>query len=496
MGKSTIMREVAYRLEKEGQLGASYFFIRSDVGALGSTLNVFPTIAFQLASSQSSLRPYIAKATREFMKSESRSIKEQLETLILGPLAAAQGDAPNTPEEPIVIVIDALDEASGDLDDFLKALEELVEKQHRFRILISTRPESPIMHALNKADIKSSARRVEMERIDQTVVDGDIRRFFKAAFDNLRWRDELYSVHPDAIELLTKRAEGLFIYARTVINHLSFSVNTPEKAVHRLSAILGDTRGHSGLSALDKLYMFVLENAYDGEDMRIPSVRKRVIAVLAGLVILQDQVTIKVLAPLMGMTEDDAARTIEELRSIVTCSGPDLRNDVIRPLHLTLREFLVDEGRCKNRDFLIDRQLHHRNVAKSCLRIMNEALHRDMCQLGDAFKDEVEELDKIVHEHVPPHVQYACVFWSAHAVENEPTTEMRQLLGMFCEEKLLQWIEAMSLMNRLYLAIQILLAMHSWTKVCVLPRSSMRPLTCVYLTLGTRGIWLYFNPRL
>jgi hypothetical protein len=302
------------------------------------------------------------------MKSESRSPKEQLESLILVPLTAAQAESAY-PSEDIVVVLDALDEASGDLITFLKQLKELIDKQHRFRILITTRPESPILHDLSKAGISASARRVDLEHIDRDVIDGDIRRFFEAGFDDLRWRDELCSVHPNAIELLTKRAEGLFIYARTVINHLS--VSKPETAMHRLSTILNDAHGPTGLSALDKLYMFVLENANSEEDMKIPGVRKRITAVLAGLVVLQDQVTIKVLAPLMGVSEDDALRTVEELRSIISFSALDLRKDIIRPIHPTLREFLVDKERCKNPDFLVDRQLHHRNVAESCLRIMN-----------------------------------------------------------------------------------------------------------------------------
>jgi hypothetical protein len=466
MGKSTIMREVAYRLEKEGRLGASYFFVRSDAGAVGSTLSVFPTIAFQLASSQSGLRPYIAKAAREYIKSESRSIKEQLEALILEPLSAAQAEVAYPSEEPIVVALDALDEASGDLSSFFEMLKALVDKQPCFRILITTRPEPPILRALGKAGIIESAQRVEMELIDRSVVDGDIRRLFTAEFDKLDWKDELRSKHPNAIELLTERAEGLFIYAKTVTRQLN--CKTQEVSVQMLNAILDGGAGTTGMAALDELYAFVLKNAHDEGAMKIRGVRARVTAVLAGLVILQDQVTIKVLAPLMGVSEDDAVRTVEELRSIVICSGPDLKEGIIRPLHLTLREFLVDKERCKNPDFLIDRQLHHLNVAESCLRIMNKALHPDMCKLGDASKDEVEDLARIVNEHVPPHVQYACAFWFAHAVENEPNAEVQRLLCVFCKEKLLAWVEVMSLMNRLHLAMQILLTMHSWAKVRVL----------------------------
>jgi hypothetical protein len=403
------------------------------------------------------------------MKSESRSLKEHLETLILAPLTAARGDTSNPPEKPVVIVVDALDEASGDLDSFLKALKDLVDKQPRFRILITTRPESPILHALSKADISASARGVDLERIDREVVDRDIRLFLHTSFQDLRWRHKLLSAHPNAVDLLMVKAERLFIYAKTVTRYLD--CKTPEVSVRRLSATLDGGAGATGMSALDELYASVLRNAYDDDAMNVPDVHARVTAVLAGLVIFQDQVTINVLAPLMGVTEDDAVRTVEELRSIVTCSGPDLRKDIIRPLHLTLREFLVDKERCKNRDFLIDRPLQHRNFAESCLRIMNEALHRGMCQSGDAFKNGVGDLANSVNEPVPPHVQYACVFWFAHAVKNEPSPAVRQLLGVFCKEKLLSWVEAMSFMKRLRQAIQILLTMYSWTKVSVLLRT-------------------------
>jgi hypothetical protein len=479
MGKSTVMREVAYRLEQKGQLGASFFFVRSGAGALGSMHNVFPTIAFQLAIFQSALRPYIANAARKYMTCGSgpRSTKEQLETLILAPLSAAQAGDAYPSEKPIVVILDALDEASGDLHSFLEVLRKLVNKKYRFRILISTRPEAPVLHVLRKAAISPSARRAYLDHIDRNVVDRDIRLFFHTNFQELRWRNELLSAHPNAVDLLTEKAEGLFIYARTVINHLDHNVR--DISMRRLNAITDGGEGATGVSALDELYASVLQNAYDDDAMSVAEIHARVTAVSAGLVILHDQVTINVLAPLMGVSEEDTVRTLEDLRSIISCSGPDLRRDIIRPLHQTLREFLVDKERCKNRDFLIDRQLHHRNVAESCLRIMIEELHRDMCQLGDAFKDEVKELEKIVNERLPPHVQYACVFWFAHAMENEPSAEVRRLLGVLCKEKLLQWIEAMSLINQLRLAIQILLTMHSWTKVSALLLGTMRSLTCV-----------------
>jgi hypothetical protein len=326
-----------------------------------------------------------------------------------------------------------------------------------------------------------------MDRIDRAVVDSDIQQFFEAGFNKLRWRDDLRSAHPNAIDLLTKKAEGLFIYAKTVTRHLDCKAR--EVSVRRLNAIIDGGKSTTGTSALDELYASVLQNAYDEDAMNTPNLHARVIAVLAGLVVLQDQVTIKVLAPLMSVSEDAAVSTVEELRSIITCSGPDLRKDIIRPLHLTLREFLVDKERCRNSDFFIDRQLHHSNVAEASLRFLIKELHRNICRLGDALLYKVKDLAGIVHERIPPHVQYATTFWSAHAVESEPSAEMQRLLRIFCKEKLLPWIEAMSLMNRLRLGMHILLTMHSWTKVIVFLFGIMRPLTCVYLRLGSCGFW-------
>ena len=113
--------------------------------------------------------------------------------------------------------------------------------------------------------------------------------------------------------------------------------------------------------------------------MELEIVQVHVITVLTDFVILQDQVTIKILAPIKGIEGDAAVRTVEQLQSIISCTGPDLRENVIRPLHLTLREFLVDEKRCVDKEFYIDRRVHHLQAPRPCLKITNEELCRDMC---------------------------------------------------------------------------------------------------------------------
>ena len=98
---------------------------------------------------------------------------------------------------------------------------------------------------------------------------------------------------------------------------------------------------------------------------------------------------------------------------------------------------------------------------------MNDELRRDICELGDAFKGEIKNLESLVQERIPPHVQYACLYWTAHLVENEPTidSEMQELLEKFCTKKVLEWMEVLSLMNRLDLAVHGLVRVRPWVKV-------------------------------
>ena len=39
------------------------------------------------------------------------------------------------------------------------------------------------------------------------------------------------------------------------------------------------------------------------------------------------------------------------------------------------------------------------------------------------FKDEVKDLDSHIQEHIPLHVQYACMYWSTHIIKNELSTD-------------------------------------------------------------------------
>jgi hypothetical protein len=220
--------------------------------------------------------------------------------------------------------------------------------------------------------------------------------------------------------------------------------------------------------------MFVLQNTYDDADMEDETVKKRVTAVLASLVVLREYMTVGVLASLMELEESAVIRTVQELRSILMCPGEISRATLIRPLHLSFSDFLVDKKRCTNSAFCINHRASNLEFAKACLRTMIVGLRRNPCDLDDpnAFMGDIKDLESLIKEHVPEHVRYACEHWTEHLAENEPTDDpvLRQLLEDFCKEKLLPWIELQSLMRSVDYARRALARVYSRVKVSVLLR--------------------------
>jgi hypothetical protein len=109
-GKSTIARTVACRYFEQKRLGASFFFSRGggDVRHAGKFVT---SIAVQLASSVSTLYRFICDAITEHSNIASKSLYDQWQQLVLGPLSKLDGNGCWT---SYILVVDALDECDDE----------------------------------------------------------------------------------------------------------------------------------------------------------------------------------------------------------------------------------------------------------------------------------------------------------------------------------------------------------------------------------------------
>jgi hypothetical protein len=154
---------------------------------------------------------------------------------------------------------------------------------------------------------------------------------------------------------------------------------------------------------------------------------------------------------------------------MLSCSSEDLRTAVIRPLHLTFAEFLMDSKRCTNAALHTDHRVCHLNFAKACLSTLNNSLRLTMFERERTTSCEyVSKPDRrsLFQEVVPAHVLSACNYWTEHLVEIERSSDpaLLRVLDEFCKKKLLQWVTLLASARNCGLEKMLRVA-YSWVKV-------------------------------
>ncbi len=229
MGKSTIARTVARERLTKNQLGASFFFSKGG-GDVGNARKFFTTVAVQLTRKSSALKRCIVEAVNQNRDIETRTLREQWELLIHGPLATAKSELPQL---PLLLVIDALDECDQDQDVQLILNLLASASTHtptvQLRVLITSRPDVPIRNGF-LGNPGFWHQDLVLHNVSREMVDRDITIYF---------REKLKDIQLDeySIRRLTEKASGLFIWAATACRFITKGKNFLVLAHKRLSLL-------------------------------------------------------------------------------------------------------------------------------------------------------------------------------------------------------------------------------------------------------------------
>jgi hypothetical protein len=144
-GKSTIAHTVCKKMTERGCLGASFFFSRNEASCSNPFL-VFTTIAYQLATRY----PQFHDSLTTILKRDpdvGLTLEMQLEKLVVEPMHAVADDIGS---DPVVVVIDAIDECSNYRAQILSLLCNVHPKLPiRFKLFVSLRPEHDLQTLLS-----------------------------------------------------------------------------------------------------------------------------------------------------------------------------------------------------------------------------------------------------------------------------------------------------------------------------------------------------------
>ena len=408
------------------------------------------TIAEQLASNSPECRKGIRNAIASTPRIRSLGLYSQWEKLVLGPLSQLDG---GVFPDPIVIVVDALDECNNedDVSLLIKCLAAASSiKSVALRIFVTSRPEQPIK--LGFTDISPDTHRdFILHDVEQSIVDQDLTLFYQHA---LARTDRWYHLNSsllsnETIEKFVKRSSGLFIHAVTVCR---FIHEGRQLASERLSLLVSAGNALSKSERpLGQIYTTVLAHSLVDEHepesaARIQSLFRRIVG---SIIILADTITLGDLGILLDEPSHLIKSTLHCLHSVLDIPEEEEQAKSIRLLHPSFRDFLLDPDRCFEKAFQINADATHSTLLDCCLRLMKKHLKRNMCNLerpGTRTRD-VPRTD--IDKFVPFPVQYACRYWAHHLQQSRIDPCSHDGILEFFHHSFLFWLETLALLGQL-----------------------------------------------
>jgi hypothetical protein len=452
-------------------VGAS-FFISRDSTERKNYRRVFHSIVYQLSSRDARIRTAVVKALRDDRDITTRPLSEQVPKLITEPLKAIA-----SPDKPVLLVVDALDEC--DMEDgqeggpLLPLLAQVVlQFPGTVKLFVTSREEQTIGKMIQGIHDKHGEQdTVQLHNLDQSVVQSDIRLYLRARLGAIakdfpgitdkNWPSE------DVLSELLRRAGVLFVYAATIVRFLSDNNWDP---IQRLQELLGTSMTESSTNEpyemVDGLYMNVITKAVEGQQKNKESLYRRLQTIVNTIVLLQDPLGCQALAALLNMTVPNIFAVIHKLTAVLIVPNNDNTTDPIRVFHPSFTDFVL--LRCQDDRVRIDAGVQHGHLAQRCFAIMNRDLKYDICRIGDysLLNSEVGDLQSRIDDHVSAELRYACKHWITHLIHcSEPDESLKNELKIFCSEHLLKWIEVLSLLEALPSALNSLPQAIVWCQV-------------------------------
>ena len=468
-GKTTIAQTLAERSFAAGQLGASFFCSR-DFEDRSNLHLIFPTLAVQLARSYPEFRSIFIPLVLSDPGIAYESPHKQMHKLIVRPLKQSNIST--------IVIVDALDECKDDepASTILSVLGMAVPEIPKVKFLITGRPEPRIREGFRLPSLTGATDVFILHEVESNQVNDDIRLFLEHRLLALARRRCGLDDWPtkEQLDLLCKRAAGLFIYAVATVKFIDKQSTNPRKQLDLLlrspesSAREAKTRFKSN-TTLDSLYTSILLEAFgdDDDSDNDPKVR----SVLGAMTLATNPLSPSAIAKILGFDAEDVFPLLSSAQSLLIFQE-DI-NHPVRPFHKSFPDFIVDPDRCTNRRFRVSPPDHHSQFLLCCLDLMHRTLEKNMCKLPDGVAtSDISDLEERIQRYIDPALRYACRSWHIHLANGLASTpsvltlQITSSLHRFLEKNFLAWLEVLSVLGIVNNAVSTLQVTANWLEVC------------------------------
>ncbi|KAF5004706.1 hypothetical protein FDECE_8817 [Fusarium decemcellulare] len=434
-GKTMLLCGIIDEL-KESPRPLSYFFCQVTEPDLSSDTAVMRGLIYVLLNHQPSLisavRPYYDKKKEELFDSANSSVllSEILTNMLQDPIL-----------HDAFLVVDALDECKVGRDRLTKLIVKL-SSSCRAKWIVSSRSWPEIGREL--ADTQGLIP-LELEKNRESVTEA-VQSYIRIKVENLakNWDNDA-NLKDKVFDYMASHANNTFLWVALVCEKLGDSSISKRRVLEELS------RFPKGLIDLFNIMM---------ERILTSSEADRLKTILATACVAYRPLTWKEMTSLVESMEkydeNDVQDAIKSCGSFLT-----YRDGVIYFVHQSAKEFLLEQGR----DQMISHGVQHQHsqILSRSLTVLERDLKQDIYHLRSlgTFIDEVSRPEP---DPLSP-LKYLCVHWADHLVDsrsfgNEDQNSL-DLTFHFLQEKFTSWVEALSLLRILSVAITSIMKLES-----------------------------------
>ncbi|KZW02986.1 hypothetical protein EXIGLDRAFT_809094 [Exidia glandulosa HHB12029] len=324
-GKSAVAQSISSRIaewitasqvdEQDCDTRLLTFFIDRDIAARRSPLRLLHTLVYFLARAVPAFRTYVHSTLADLPEILSRALQEQVAALLVQPLSRCAEVS-----DRIIIVIDAFDECDkldvregGDLLPCL--LSTVVQSCLQLRLLVTSRAERSITNTFADPLLDGAY-------LPRTMSSSAVQQDIEAYLTH-----HLPRMQPDTIRSLSRKADGLFIYAATVVRFVKLNEFYTEEEL--LPAIIEPDRSlrpsclgtpAPDYTPLDDMYLHILRSALPpgGIEQNRDVAAALIRSVIASLVLSLDPLSPQLLARLLGRREEQIDKVLKRLYSVLS----------------------------------------------------------------------------------------------------------------------------------------------------------------------------------
>jgi hypothetical protein len=470
-GKTTVAQTVSERAFADGLLGASFFCSR-DFQDCSDLHFIFPTLAFQLAHRYPQFRSILTSLLQSNPDIAHESLYNQMKKLIAEPLSSL--------DVSTLIVIDALDECKDaePSSAMLSVLGQFVGRIPRVKFFITGRPEPRIRTGFRLPLLKDATNVFVLHEVCPSLINSDIQLFLNHELSKIAQRHGLDRWPCDKdLNILCRRAAGLFVYAVATVKFLDSNNNLPEQQLDTIinlpecTVYEGKTQFKPEMT-LDLLYMSVLKTAFTKED---PKVDSKVRLTIGAVVLVVNPLPPSGIAELIGLAPREVTLFLTSVQSLLIINEDPTQP--VKPFHKSFPDFITNSSRCTNTRLCISPNDLQLELAMGCLGLMNDRLEQNLLLLPEyALNSEVGDLQKRIDDHISAGLKYACQYWHSHLTETKgDVSDVISGLHIFLGEKFLAWLEVISVLGAVRGVIIALEKLVLWLQEVCLAFSVLLP---------------------